>query len=618
MPARMGIPWAAVLSLCLLPSCWAEIAVSVVETRGRSALLAVDASTARAVVSLARWRSHVDDPTRQSVSLVDMGTEGDRCVSLVNHDGSPVSKAEIVQVLDPRLEPGEAYELTVQARGRVLAEGEAQVFVEGRSPGGRWEELLRLVLDATTEWLPTSGQFRAREGHQEVRIGLRLRGRGSIQADAITLTAFGSTDNLLMDGGFEGGAYWQIEGRLQAPEAQWRTDPAVIHEPVFRWLNLVPGTTYEARASLMSATGRLLEQSPVVQFRTQAVDVHRVGEMRVTEAVPIGPSSLSAPCVTAAGEGAIVAASHGGGLYAHALLPTEGLGDPMQVVPALEIDGSPAPVEDVQCCAVGDKLAVSYAVSLGPGPSHRSVRLVAKDLRSGNVAGPISLRSPDPLWTVVSARVAECWAALWVLTLEATEGVEGTMTRLRLRALDPTTLQPLGEDLHVGNVPSDRLADPALASTEDHLALLYVDTHMLSGADEETLRDPAPLYVQFFDGRQLSAPRLLTADTRVSQPSATKDGKRLAVVWCQPGEGPVAPGGIPMFQDVGVAWLDADGAVVSLMLPSDRVYARSPSIASVSGRLVVVEERSEHLPGLPHDPAADLGLWATWLEPYTE
>jgi hypothetical protein len=605
----------ALVGLLLIVRPATAITLSVEDTRGRSALLAVDSTTAGSVVAASPWQALIEDPSRQDVSLVELSAQGDRAVALVNHDPSPAGRVETVQVLATRLEAGGAYQLSLQARGRVLADGEAQAYVEGRSPGGAWEELLRLVLDVSGEWLDTSGQLRGRDGHQEVRVGLRLRGRGSLYVDAVHLAAVHSEENLLRDGGFEGGAYWQIEHRLQAPGADWQGNPAVIREPTFRCLGLLPGTMYEARARLVSAVGRLLEESPVVQFRTQDEDTAAADGLRVTEAVPLAPPGLTSPCLAPISEGALLVAGHGGGVYSHAVLPTGELAPPVQIAPAISVDGSPAPIDDIHCCTVGEKLVVAYAVSLGPGPENRSVRVVAKDLRTGAVVGPQSIRSPDPLWTTASAAVAECWGALWVLYSESTEGAAGAAARLWLRPLDAETLDPLGDDVPVATDPEHLPSDPSLGSLDGELALLYVDQQIaLSGADSAT-RAPSPLYLQFFDGRTFAGPRLITADGRASQPHAVRVGERLAVIWRQDDDGPLTPAGDRMFQNLALAWVDARGASEPLELLSDRIYADSPSASMVQGRVLVVESRWEHLAGLPDDPALDLGLWATWLDP---
>ena len=55
-------------------------------------------------------------------------------------------------------------------------------------------------------------------------------------------------------------------------------------------------------------------------------------------------------------------AGHGGGVYSHAVLPTGELAPPVQIAPAISVDGSPAPIDDIHCCTVGTSLALPIVV----------------------------------------------------------------------------------------------------------------------------------------------------------------------------------------------------------------------------------------------------------------
>jgi hypothetical protein len=589
------------------------IRISVEEPRGRSALVAVDGTTARTVAPDRAWQHILSDPGHQDISLVELAAQGGRSAALVNHDPSPAGKVELVQVLSDRLEPGTGYTVSLQARGRVLAEGEAQVYVEGRAPGGEWEELLRSVLDVTGQWLDTSGQFRAREGHQEIRVGVRVRGRGSLKVDDVRLTALGSDENLLTDGGFEDGAYWRVAHRLQASGAEWTADPAVIREGSYRLLGLSPNQRYEARATLHSATGSVLEESPVVEFGTLDSDTIRTGGATVSEAVALGGPGLSSPCLIGVGGGALLIASHGGGVYSHPIGPGGEIGQPSQLAPAVLIDESPAPVDGIRGCIAGDRLVVTYRVALGPEPRDQSLRVLAQNLRTGEVTGPRSIRAGEALWSARSAAPVEAWDTLWVLYAEALDAPADERVRLKLRPLDPRTLEPLGEDTLVTGTPSEQLADPALATLHGQLALAYVDR---GGMETDAAgRQPTPIYLQTFDGRQFGEPVPLAVDAVAGQPQATTAGDGLMITWRQAvGAGRTA-GGEPLFWQTAVARVRALGAAETIPLPADNVYVSSPSSAAVGDGLLVIERRWEHLPGIPGDPALDLGLWAMRVEP---
>jgi hypothetical protein len=123
-----------------------------------------------------------------------------------------------------------------------------------------------------------------------------------------------------------------------------------------------------------------------------------------------------------------------------------------------------------------------------------------------------------------------------------------------------------------------------------------------------------PLYAQFLDGGQSGPPILVCADGRSRRAASAEYGGRLAVVWQYGGPEPETISGEYVVQDIGFAWLGADGAVEGpWSCVHDGTYNESPTLGMVSGRLLTAFRKWEHHPALPDDPAADLGLWSCAL-----
>lgn len=621
-PARpTGPRWpllACVLVSCALPSpLRAEIRLSATEPRSRSAVLEVDAETARRVRPMDVWRAVNPPGGKRLVRFVETRPlEGARCASLTSYERDASLAPELQQVLAAPLESGKAYDLRVQCRGQVGALAELTAYVQTRSgPGEEWATALKLPLLAREGWTETGGMFRGPEGSPEARVVFRLFGKGSAYLDAAWLGAEGAERNLLVDGGFEGVCSWRLQSRKHG-DAEWQTDPAVIHEARHTLLRLEASVRYEARAELVNAGGEVLESSVPIYFDTQAPFTREGPGVFADEPSPIGTLGLTAPALAAGANRPILVAAHGGGIYAHVVEFDGSLGEPLQVLPAVDLGGSPADAGDLSACVRGDSLYVLYRLALGPGPADQSLRIVRYDLATGALVGPNAVSPSDPGRSALPGGLSILEGTLWVAYADTSFSAAGPRSRVVLRPYDPATLEPAGDDLALTAPPSEYLYGPSLARLGTRLAVLYSDMAPIEAARSSPREAVEPLYAQFIEAGRVGEPILVCADGRNRRASAVESGGRLAIAWQYGGPEPETVSGEYVVQDIGFAWLGADGAVEGpWSCVHDGTYNESPTLGLVSGRLLTAFRKWEHHPALPDDPAADLGLWSCVLEP---
>ena len=617
-PARL-ISAVLLLAAWLATAAWGEITVSIAETRARSAILGVDEATAAGVKAQGAWQPLGPPAGRQRVRVLDGdASDGSRSASLASYDAGPAAWAGIAQDLRRPLEGGKAYDFILQAHGTVGADGEATAVVEGRAAAADpWQALITVVLDVRSAWLEYGGQFRVDQAPVEVRVAITVRGKGSLLADSVRLAQVGSDDNLVVDASFEGVSYWRAMFRTDGAE-EWATDGAAIHEPTHALLALRPATAYEVYAELISTSGEVLERSLPLRVSTLPEWSRRVGDWTAEEPQQLRGAGLTAPCLVSAGGRAMLVAAHGGGIYIHPIERDGSLGDPTVLVSAVRVASGWAEVERMRACVHRDVLYIAYRIILGPAAADRHLRVAALHLRSGAVTGPVSAAPKDPTKLIDDGAVAGALGKLWVAFAETDPSAAPATTRLALRPLDLTTLEPAGDDVPLPDVPSPYLECPSVAAVGDRLVVLYSDRGHVAGAGGARAAGVEPLYAQSYDGTTFSSPVVVSSEGLNRDAFAVELGDRLAVVWQFSGPYAGTAVGPEAFSDVGLAWLGADMAVAGpYSCVGDQTLDASPSVAAVGERLLVVCRKWEHAHDLPDDPAADLGLWATWLETAT-
>ncbi len=598
----------------------AAISLSVAEPRARSAVLAVDGETAVRVLPTDVWQALNPISGKRLVRFVETDpAEGARCASLTSYERDPTLAPELSQRLGKPLEPGRAYDLRMQCRGQIGALADLVASVESRkSTEEPWSVVADVPLWAGDAWAESGGTFRAPEGAVEIRVAIRLIGKGSAYIDSVVLSVAGpDKPNLLVDGGFEGVCSWRLQYRKHG-ETAWRTDPATIHEPRHTLLDLEPATRYEARADLVNSSGEVLESSVPIYFDTEDI-VEREGlGLLASEPLRTGEIGLLGPAMVQGASRPVLVASHGGGIYAHTVEPDGQLGEPLLVLPAAEYEGSPVEIGDLTSCLEGDTLYVLYRYSPGAMAADQALRLLACSLETGKVTGPYSIRPTDYGRTVLPGGIALLEGSLWVAFAEAFVGEGGPRSRVILRALDPHTLQAASDDVVLPNPPSDCLFGPSLARLGEKLVVLYSDMRPIEEARHSPRESVEPLYAQILDESGIGRPIEVCADGRSRRAAATEVDGRLAIVWQYGGPDPETVSGEYIVQDIGFAWLGADGTVEGpWSCVRDGTYNETPTIGVVNGRLCVVCRKWEHHPALPDDPAADLGLWVSFLRPAT-
>lgn len=617
---RLAASWGILLAgLACALTCPAArgMELRVIGVLGRSALLGVDEQTAASVRSVNAWEVVGPEERAQLVRYVPgVGVSG-RCAVLAAPGLKPVDRIELVQILANPLEPGTAYDVALQCRGNVGPLGEATLYVEARrSPDAPWQEQLRLPLDPASVWLTAGGRFRLKEAMPDVRVGIRLRGRGTLMVDEVLLVPVGGgTVSLIADGGFEGRSYWQLDYREVGAD-EWVSDPAVIHEASHTVLGLRPLTRYEARARRVSVAGAVLEESLPIAFQTSDETRRRVIDLVADEPRPIQSAALSSPCLVGLGSRVFLVAAHGGGIYVHTVESDATLGEPAQIVSAVQLDSGIAEIGSLQACALDGAIFVVYRLSQGPDLDDQTLRLARFDLATGATVGPRSVNPRSPGRVAWNGGVAAWHGTVHVVFAETIADGPTVRTGLTLRAHDPLTLEPIGEDVAVPRLPSTSVFGPSLATLGDLLVVMYSDMAHVSGSGSARSADVEPLYAQLWDGRLFGDPFVVSAEGRNRFARGVQVGARLAIVWKYGGPYPEGVFGDYMFHDVGFGWLYEDGTFVGPeSCVHDQTYNASPSIALLGDRLLVVSRKWEHHYGLTDDPAEELGLWATWLAP---
>lgn len=611
---RLGCALVAI-TLALARCASAEIALSITETRARSAILGVDEATAAGVKADGAWTPTGPPAGRQRVGILEGdASDGSHSASLASYDSGPASWAGIAQDLRRPLEGGKAYDFSLQAHGTVGADGEATAVVEGRAAAADpWQPLITVVLDARAAWLEYGGQFRVDQPPAEVRVSLTVRGKGTLLADSVRLARVGSDDNLVVDPSFEGVSYWRAMFRTDGSE-EWATDGAAVHEPTHALLSLRPATAYEVYAELLATSGEVLEHSLPLRLSTLQEWTRPVGDWTAEEARQLRGPGLTAPSLVSAGGRAMLVAAHGGGIYVHPVERDGTLGDPTPLVPAVRVASGWAEVKRIRACVSGNVLYAAYGITLGPQAADRHLRVAALNLRSGAVVGPVSVAPGDPTKLVDDGAVTGALGKLWVVFAETDPSAAPATTRMVLRPLDPMTLGPAGEDVPVPDAPSAYLECPSVAALGGGLVVFFSDRGHLAGAQGVRAAGVEPLFAQSYDGARFSGPVVVSSEGLNRDASAVEASGRLAAVWQFSGPYAGTALGPDSCSDVGLAWLGTDlGVAGPYSCVGDQTLNASPSVAAVGERLLVVCRKWEHALDLPGDPAADLGLWATWL-----
>lgn len=598
----------ACLLLCSLAT-HAQIALEPRQVGARSALLAVDSLTARRVQPVGAWETVNPPGGGRLARFVDSDSaEGERCATLVSYERDPAASPELRQLLAEIPDSGE-YRLSLESTGTIGARAEVLAVVEGRADeASPWTSLLRMPLTALDGWIRSDESFRIPGGLREVRVVVRLLGKGTALIDDARLTRSGDqATNLLRDGGFEGVASWCLEIRKSGSE-EWRPEAGALHESVRRVFSLEPETRYEARAFLQSVSGARIEESVPIYFDTLARWEDSALGLRAEEPTRLGALGLHAPALVSDGLRPLLVACYGNGVYAHPIEFDGTLGEPVRVVQAVEINGSPAEVGDVSACVLGECLYVLYRFSHGPLPEDQTLRLAGVRLGSGELLAPHSVRALDPDALVSPGGLAEVGGQLHVAFGER-GGIAGP--RAVIRSYDPESLEPLEEEATLGGA-----LEPSLGRLGERLVLFASERRQGAREDQPPDVEPVILTARLLGAEGLGEPILLGGEGLNRRAVSMEIGERLAVVWEHVAPGAESVGHDAAFRDLAFAWLHPEGyADGPWLCVADSSYNESPAVGMLMGEPFLAARKRDRNPLLPDGSSTDLSVWGVRLRP---
>jgi len=594
-----------------------EFTIRALTPGSTSVMLEIDPSEAQLVRGSPAWQIATPSPeTHQARFISTDPYAGERVAFLSGTAFVGDAQVSLLQQPDQALRPDVAYTVSVVMRGEVAALGEALLVVETRrGPSDAWRVLSSTPLAPSQIWRQVNAQFMVPREPTVTRMGVRLRGEGSLFVDEASLTAPDRPQaNLLRDPGFEGSYSWRVRYRAEG-EGRWVEDPAIIHESRFNVIGLRPRTTYEFSASLHASSGRRVGESGAVTAQTDERRPREWEGLSLQEPTRLRIPEGSFPSVQAYQGQLYLSYSLGGAI---ALTQLDASLKPIstrQIVPPFPVGDGHAVQGNLQSCLVGSRLYVSFKRDHAPFVTSARLCVVEVDLDSGTIRGPAVIESNRLGRSPWNGGIAAARDELWIGYADTRDEFGDRTADIVLRRFDPRVMEADSEEFRLGNAPSPYLYAPLLGSFGNYVALTFSDVAEESPTAAKAQIENEPLYVCLFDGRRFTDPVPIETKGRHRYGQMAQVGAKLLVAWKRGASYPAVEWGTYMFHDIGLALVDPiRGTVESTAYVEDLKYNAYPAMARLGDRIALIHTKHEHDYGIAGDPAEFLGLWGGWLE----
>ncbi len=584
--------------------------------RATSVMLEIEPDEARLVRGSPAWEIATSSPATHQARFISTDPyAGERVAFLSGTTFVGGAQVCVTQQPDQALRPDVAYTASVMVRGEVAALGEAALVVETRAgPSDVWQTLSTTPLAPSHIWRQVNAQFMVPREPTVTRVGVRMKGEGSLFIDEASLTAPDRPrSNLLRDPGFEGSCFWRVRYRAEG-EGRWVEDPAVIHESAFNVIGLRPQTTYEFEASLHASSGRKVGQSGPVTART---DERRLREWRglvLHEPMRLRIPEGAFPSIQVYRGRFELAYSVGGAIVLTELDADLRPLSTREIVPPHPVGDGYAVQGNLQSCRVGSRLYVSFKRDHAPFVASARLCVVEVDLDSGAVRGPAVIESSRLGRSPWNGGIAAVRDEVWIGYADTRDEFGDRTSEIVLRRFDPRVMEADSEEFRLGTAPSPYLYAPLLGSFGNTIAVSFSDVTEESPTAAKAQIENEPLYVCLFDGRRFTDPVPIELQGRHRYGQMIQVGAKLLVAWKRGASYAAVEWGPYMFHDIGLALVDPLKRTVEITTYVDDLkYNAYPAMARDGDRIVLIHTKHEHDYGIAGDPAAFLGFWAGWI-----